>query len=60
MDTMGALALGTEQPTEALLDRKPYKLSASLLSRPIIRNIACQSIFQLLLLLILLFTGDNV
>jgi hypothetical protein len=32
MDTMGALALGTEEPTVALLDRKPYLQSA-----PIIR-----------------------
>ena len=28
MDTMGALALGTETPSMELLDRKPYKLSA--------------------------------
>jgi P-type Ca2+ transporter type 2C len=28
MDTMGALALGTEQPTMALLNRRPYKLSS--------------------------------
>ena len=30
MDTMGALALGTESPTPDLLDRKPYKRSADL------------------------------
>jgi magnesium-transporting ATPase (P-type) len=39
MDTMGALALGTEQPTMKLLDRQPYKLEASLISRPMWRNI---------------------
>ncbi len=31
MDTMGALALGTEQPSMKLLDRKPYVQSASII-----------------------------
>jgi magnesium-transporting ATPase (P-type) len=31
MDTMGALALGTEEPTVALLERKPYLQDASIL-----------------------------
>ncbi len=31
MDTMGALALGTETPTAALLDRKPYVQSSPIL-----------------------------
>jgi calcium-translocating P-type ATPase len=57
MDTMGALALGTEMPTPALLQRKPYKRSASLISWPMWRNITCQAIFQLVLLLVLLFNG---
>ena len=59
MDTLGALALGTEAPTRELLNRKPYKRSAPLLSRPMIRNIAGQSAFQLSLLLILLFSGSQ-
>jgi len=58
MDTMGALALGTEAPTEALLDRKPLKRNASLVSRVMWRNILVQSIYQLALLLILLENGD--
>ena len=33
MDTMGALALGTEAPDAALLDRPPYKRDAPLISR---------------------------
>src|SRR3569833_2942651 len=32
MDTMGALALGTEPPSPSLLSRKPYLRSASLVS----------------------------
>ena len=57
MDTMGALALGTEPPTTELLNRRPYKRTAPLVSRPMWRNIACQSIFQIILLLWLLFSG---
>jgi magnesium-transporting ATPase (P-type) len=59
MDTMGALALGTEAPTPALLQRRPYKRSASLISRPMWRNIICQATFQLTLLLLLLFLGPQ-
>lgn len=60
MDTLGALALGTEMPTMKLLDRKPYKRSAPLISWPMIRNILCQSLYQLGLLLWLLFAGAEV
>lgn len=55
MDTLGALALGTELPTMKVLDRKPYKRSAALVSRPMMRNILAQSVFQLALLLFILF-----
>ena len=54
MDTLGALALGTEPPVKALLERKPYKRNASLISYPMRRNIIMQSIFQLVVLLILM------
>ena len=57
MDTMGALALGTEPPSPALLERRPYRRNASLISYPMIRNIAIQSIFQLILLCYLLLYG---
>jgi len=57
MDTLGALALGTEKPTPALLMRRPYKRTASLVSNPMWRNIFAQSAYQLVLLLVLLFAG---
>merc|ERR1719199_850044 len=57
MDTLGALALGTEKPTPVLLQRKPYKRTASLVSRPMWRNIFAQSAYQLALLFALLFGG---
>jgi calcium-translocating P-type ATPase len=58
MDTMGALALGTEVPTANLLDRSPYKRNASLISRVMWRNIFFQSAFQLVMCILLLQNGD--
>lgn len=57
MDTMGALALGTEPPSLALLDRRPYKRNASLISNTMIRNISVQFFYQMGLLAYLLFLG---
>jgi calcium-translocating P-type ATPase len=57
MDTMGALALGTEPPRLELLDRRPYKRDASLISRPMWRNIFIQATYQLALLVFLLNKG---
>lgn len=59
MDTLGALALGTEAPVPALLKRKPYKRSASLISRPMMRFIGGQSLFQLTLLMTLMFAAPD-
>lgn len=57
MDTMGALALGTEPPSPKLLLRRPYKRNASLISRKMMRNIMIQSIFQMVVLGYLLVLG---
>ncbi|CAN0524893.1 unnamed protein product [Ectocarpus sp. 12 AP-2014] len=50
MDTMGALTLGTEPPTLALLRRRPYKRNSSLINRIMWRHIAVQAVYQLVLL----------
>lgn len=60
MDTMGALALGTEAPEPTLLDRRPYKRNASLISRPMWRNILIQSMYQIAVLLLLLLRANEV
>lgn len=59
MDTMGALALGTEPPHSELLDRRPYRRDASLISRPMWRNILCQATYQLIVLVFLLNKGPR-
>lgn len=57
MDTMGALALGTEPPSAKLLMRRPYKRNASLISNKMARNILVQFAFQMALLTYLLLVG---
>jgi magnesium-transporting ATPase (P-type) len=59
MDTMGALALGTEMPKDELLLRRPYKRSAPLVSKPMIRNILIQSCYQLTVLMLFLVYGPS-
>ncbi len=59
MDSMGALALGTEGPTEALMDAKPYGRKDPLVTAVMWRNILGQACFQLIVLFIFLFEGDN-
>src|SRR5690348_14365311 len=54
MDTMGALALGTEPPSPTLLQRMPYKRNASLINNKMLRHIIIQFIFQMALLCYLL------
>ena len=58
MDTMGALALGTEPPELELLERRPYRRDASLISRPMWRNILVQATYQLAMLVFLLHRPD--
>merc|ERR1719163_1894779 len=60
MDTLGALALGTEPPTPDLLDRRPYRRDASLVNKVMWRNILVQSLYQLVLCLVLIEIGDEV
>lgn len=57
MDTMGALALGTEPPSAELLSRRPYRRNASLINAVMMRNIVVQFIFQIALMAYLLTTG---
>jgi magnesium-transporting ATPase (P-type) len=59
MDTLGALALGTEAPRPELLDRRPYRRDASLLSRKMMRNIGLHSIFQFAICLWWVIDGED-
>ncbi|KAL4973546.1 hypothetical protein BDW66DRAFT_153732 [Aspergillus desertorum] len=55
MDSLAALALATDPPTEEILNRKPIRGGAPLISTTMWKMIIGQSIFQLIVTLILHF-----
>ncbi len=55
MDTLASLALATEPPTEALLQRKPYGRTKPIVSLQIFKMIVLQSIYQLAILFTLIY-----
>lgn len=60
MDTLGALALATEKPSDALLDRPPIGLKDPLISNVMWRNILSQAFYQVTVLLVLQFKGTDI
>jgi Ca2+ transporting ATPase len=58
MDTLASLALATELPTDELLLRKPYGRTKPLISRTMMKNILGHAIYQMTIILVLLFCGD--
>ncbi|GMF49407.1 unnamed protein product [Phytophthora fragariaefolia] len=59
MDSFASLALATEEPTQVLLERKPYPKTLPLISKKMTKHILGQSILQLLLLLAIIFSGEK-
>ncbi|KAL3672104.1 hypothetical protein V7S43_002768 [Phytophthora oleae] len=59
MDSFASLALATEEPTPQLLERKPYPKTEPLISKKMTKHIVGQSIYQLILLLAIVFTGEK-
>eukprot|EP00741_Cyanophora_paradoxa_P022040 tig00021433_g21276.t1 len=59
MDTLGALALGTEKPTPLLLKRKPYGRFEPLISREMWKHILGQALYQVTVQFVLLYAGSS-
>ena len=59
MDTFASLALATEPPTADLLNRKPYGRTKPLISRTMLKNIIGHSVYQMVVMLVILFYGDT-
>merc|ERR1719163_2432648 len=57
MDSLGALALANEPPTDALLERAPYGKHRGLLTYEMVMNMFGQATYQLIVLALLLFAG---
>eukprot|EP00850_Spirogloea_muscicola_P001670 SM000006S19435 [mRNA] locus=s6:775314:785100:+ [translate_table: standard] len=60
MDTLGALALATEKPTDELMERKPVGRREPLITNIMIRNLLGQAIYQLAICLTLNYAGKEI
>ncbi len=58
MDSFASLALATESPKEILLTRKPYPKTDYIITPFMAINVITQSIFQIVILTIIIFYGD--
>lgn len=59
MDTLASLALATEKPTQELLQRRPYDQDQPLISNITYKNIIGQSLYQLAILIPLIFSAPQ-
>ncbi|KAL8236833.1 hypothetical protein R6Q59_017914 [Mikania micrantha] len=60
MDTLGALALATEPPTDHLMDRLPVGRREPLITNIMWRNLLIQALYQVTILLVLNFGGRDI
>jgi Ca2+-transporting ATPase len=60
MDTFAALALATEPPSPELLERKPYGRYDPLITSVMMRNIIAQAIWQIAVVLTIMFAGPGI
>lgn len=60
MDTFAALALATDPPAPSILDRKPDSKSAPLITVTMWKMIIGQSIYKLVVSLVLHFAGMSI
>ncbi|KAG0941813.1 hypothetical protein G6F57_007328 [Rhizopus arrhizus] len=60
MDTLAALALATEPPTDDLLHRKPISKYAHLINYRMAKMILGQAIFQIIVNLVLIYWGTRI
>ncbi|XP_078170730.1 calcium-transporting ATPase 5, plasma membrane-type-like [Carex rostrata] len=60
MDTLGALALATEPPTDSLMNRPPVGRREPLVTNIMWRNLFVQAFYQIVVLLTLNFRGRSI
>jgi len=59
MDTLGALALATEPPNDEMMKRPPVGRGENFITRIMWRNIIGQSLYQLVVMGLLMFDGKR-
>ncbi|CAN8268706.1 unnamed protein product [Cochlearia groenlandica] len=60
MDTLGALALATEKPTNDLMKKRPIGRISPLITNVMWRNLTAQALYQITVLLALQFRGRSI
>lgn len=60
MDTLGALALATEQPTKELMEKPPVGRTEPLITNIMWRNLLAQAMYQIAIILTLQFKGESI
>lgn len=60
MDTLAALALATDPPQDSVLDRKPERKNASIISTTMWKMILGQSVYQLVITFLLYFGSKSI
>lgn len=60
MDTLGALALATEPPTDHLMERTPVGRREPLITNVMWRNLMIQAAYQICVLLVLNYHGESI
>ncbi|XP_047166288.1 putative calcium-transporting ATPase 13, plasma membrane-type [Vigna umbellata] len=60
MDTLGALALATKEPTDDLMKMPPVGRVEPLITRVMWRNLISQALYQVMMLLVLEFRGRSI
>nr|XP_010923516.1 putative calcium-transporting ATPase 13, plasma membrane-type [Elaeis guineensis] len=60
MDTLGALALATERPTQELMKKPPIGRIEPLITWVMWRNLIAQALFQIIVLLVLQLKGRSI
>mmetsp|Transcript_14009 Transcript_14009/g.14029 ORF Transcript_14009/g.14029 Transcript_14009/m.14029 type:complete len:902 (+) Transcript_14009:226-2931(+) len=60
MDSLAALALATQDPDDKVLDSTPYGKNEYILSPWIIANIIIQSVYQVTVVVVILFWGPDI
>jgi magnesium-transporting ATPase (P-type) len=58
MDSFASLALATESPKDILLTRKPYPKTDNIITPYMMINVVTQSIYQIIILTVVIFYGD--
>ncbi|XP_030973907.1 putative calcium-transporting ATPase 13, plasma membrane-type [Quercus lobata] len=60
IDTLSALALATEKPTEELMTKPPVCRTEPLITNIMWRNLLAQALYQIIILLVLQFKGESI